>query len=199
MDTYRIKYFCTEANRYKFWDRLQKMDWATPFKRENPENLDDCKFEFIPRDSNFVDVLEGADIYIIDWVNLTDEIWKIGAIIQKMVNKVDRQGEGLVIVVLQKDESSKFARGKTWTLDFADFGVTLDYGRLTVLKCKPNSTLDNKVWGFEITRGGSRFHNIRKVKKCPKCHGYSVTKNTKCENCKSTGYVDVEDLETPLW
>ncbi len=202
MDDKHIKFFCSESNRYKFWDRAQRMDWNTPFKKENPETLEDCKFEFISKDDNFIDDLEGADMYIIDWLNVTDEVWKVGLKIQKMVNKVDRQGEGIIVVVLQKSGESKYARGGSWTLDFADFGVVLDSGRLTVLKCKQAGKLDNKMWTYDISMGGSRFHNIYEAVKCPKCYGFSAIRNTKCEKCKGKGYISLhsqdEDSDLPF-
>jgi hypothetical protein len=112
-----------------------------------------------------------------------------------MVNKVDRQGAGIVVVVLQKDPTSKYGRGKSWSLDFADFGITLDYNRLTILKCKPNGTMDNKMWGFDIVKYGSRFSNIREIMKCNKCNGYGKSFGKACQTCNGTGYRDKEDYQ----
>ena len=206
MDNYHIKYFCLEASRYKYWDRIKNMDYVNIFKREgDPKDmkLEDCKFEFLPiKDTRYcLDYIEGADIYIIDWINLTDEIWKIGDMIHNMVDKVDRNGQGIIVAVLQKDVDSKFARGKTWSIDFADFGITLDYNRLTVLKCKPNSQLDNKTWRFNIIKKGSRFNDICEVVKCNKCHGCGKNFSKTCIACNGTGYVDKEvwDNESKDW
>jgi hypothetical protein len=193
MDKYHIKYFTNEPSYYTFNERISRMDWNTPFKKENPESITDCKFEWIPRKENYEDAIYGADIYIIDWVNMVEEIWKVGALIDKLKTKAYETGGGLVIVVLQKDKEKTQAVGGQWTLHFADFGVVLDYGRLTVNKCKLDGTLDNKMYGFDIIKGGSRFGNIREVIKCDTCKGYGKNFGKKCDSCLGTGFQDMEE------
>ncbi len=198
MDRYHIKYFTNEPSSYTFNERVANMDWNTPFKIENPQSLEDCKFEWIPKKENYEDAIEGADIYIIDWIFITEEIWKIGAVIDKIKTKAYESGGGVVVIVLQKDVEATRAVGGQWTLFFADFGIVLDYGRLTVNKCKLNGHMDNKIYGFDIIKRGSRFNNIREIMKCSTCHATGEVwvkglGKVKCTDCKGIGYRDKEE------
>jgi hypothetical protein len=200
MDKYKIKYFTNEPSVYTFNERVSNMDWKSPFKVDNPQSLEDCKFEWIPCKENYEDYIHGADIYIIDWINIVDEMWKIGAEIDKIKTKAYENGGGIVVVVLQKDPEAKRAIGGQWTLHFADFGIVLDYGRLTVNKCKLNGKLDNKIYGFDIIKRGSRFDNIREMKECGYCHGKGKKwekgeGEVKCITCRGKGFVDKEDYQ----
>ncbi len=193
MDKYHIKYFTNEPSYYTFNEHIKYMDWNTPFKVVNPQGIEDCKFEWIPRKDNYEDAIYGADIYIIDWINLTDEIWKIGSLIEKLKTRAYESGGGLVVVVLQKDKEKTQAVGGQWTLHFADLGIVLDYGRLTVNKCKLDGSLDNKMYGFDIIKKGSRFNNIREICKCGVCKGYGKNFGKECTACQGTGYQDLDE------
>lgn len=195
MDTYKIRYYTNEKSHYKIWNRLKYVDWTDIFYTDNPEKPEDCKFELIYRDSDYEDVLYDADIHIIDWINITDEIWKIGKMIH---NLKELNPNGLVIVVLQKSRSREIGVGGDWNLHFADLGLVLDFGRLTVIKCKSNGFLDGKLmYGFEVA-DSIRFKNIREVIKCDKCGGYGKKYSKDCSTCNGTGYRDKEDFLTDV-
>jgi len=47
------------------------------------------------------------------------------------------------------------------------------------------------MWGFEVIEGGTQFHQIREIIKCPKCwgRGHSVS-GGECPECNGLGYID---------
>jgi len=201
INSYYIKYYSNENNRYNFWKRIKKVDWIDVFKVHPPQKVEDCLFEYIPRRDNYADVIFGADMYIIDWINLADEIWKISRVIEGIKTKLDAQKEGIAVVVLQKDDKKPNPRGDTWVKDHSDLLMTIDFmgkeRRLTITKCKVNGELDGKTWGFGIEEG-IKLKNIREIISCSKCHASGkvydkLSHNYEaCTGCLGLGYRDKE-------
>lgn len=200
-NTNRIKYFSSENNRYNFWKRIQKVDFVDVFVKHPPVGLTDCKFDYIPKRDNYADFIYGSFLYIIDWINLTDEIWKIGKVISDIKDKLSAQGEGIAVIILQKDDKKPNPRGDTWVKDHSDLLMTIDFlgqeRKLTIVKCKVNGFLDGKMWAFSLDEGVF-FKNIREIVICDKCHGSgkSYDKYTHgtidCSFCTG-GYRDKEE------
>lgn len=184
MDAYPCTLMGNEYQASKFKRRARRMDWADP--------LDDHgapKFELIERYDGWKDAIQPDNINIIDWISLDDKFYMIGAILQGIRSKLRR---GIAVIALQKTAGKEFGLGGGFSEHLASLYLSMDFERLTVTKCKewngknPNGVID----GFTIVDGGAKFHNIRPIKKCPKCYGWSVTKGTKCDECFGRGYVD---------
>ncbi len=172
-----------------FIRRLRRMEWA---KWE--DDNDKLKFTILPVKEDYEDWVEPGKINFIDWINLTDNFYQIGKIIEDIKSAV---GNGLAIIVLQKTEENLLARGGSFSRDLADFYISIDplgdrQRRLTVVKAKASKQfMDGRMWGFEIMNGGTQFHNIREIKKCKKCWGrghYSA--GGECQECNGLGYLD---------
>ena len=173
----------------KFKRRMLKMDWV---KWVDGNNND--KFLLLPVRNNFEDYIEKGKINIIDWINLTDNFWKIGQILEDSKVSV---GDGIVIAVLQKEEGADLARGKGFTRDMADVYFKIDpYGqfesRLTIDKVKdPQKPVMGRTWAFKIIDRGANLSEIREIEKCRKCWGKGYTKIGPCQSCHERGYLDV--------
>lgn len=172
----------------KFVRRLKRMSWA------NWENGNgDLKFNILPVKEDYDTWVEPGKINFIDWVNLGEEFYKMGMIISDIKTAV---GDGVAVVVIQKNEDKKLGRGGTPTIDLADFYISLDpmgsyQRRLTVIKAKAQKGfVDGRMWGFEVINSGTQFHNIREIKKCNKCWTKGYTARGECEECNGVGYVD---------
>lgn len=170
--------------------RLDRLEWQWL-------NEGKPKFDMLPVREHYEDYIDNKhDIYLIDWINLTDNFYEIGKIMDDLHATL---GQGIAVVVLQKSEDVKLARGKDFTRDLASFYVTIDVlgswqSRLTVVKAKsPKGTiLDGRMWGYDIISGGSRLHNIREIQKCKYCWGKGSTARGECEHCEGRGYIDKE-------
>jgi hypothetical protein len=179
----------------KFKRRLKRMTWVEWFNGSG-----ESKFELLPVRSDFEDYVKPDCLNIIDWINLTDQFYQIGKIIEDVKAAL---GRGLAIVVLQKEEEAKLARGRGFTRDLADVYLTIDpYGdkasvskwesRLEVGKVKDKKKMiEGRTWAFHFIDGGSNLHNIRELSRCRKCwtKGY-IQKVGRCPECEGKGYID---------
>jgi len=172
----------------KFVRRLRRMDWAN-WEDSNGK----LKFTIMPVKEDYDTWVEPGKINFIDWINLGEDFYKIGKIIESAKTAV---GNGVLVAVLQKNEDRKLGRGGAPTIDLADFYISIDpmgsyQRRLTVIKAKAQKGfVDGRMWGFEVVNGGTQLHNIREIKKCNKCWAKGYTTRGECEECMGVGYID---------
>lgn len=186
MDLYPCTLMGNEYKPSKFKRRVNRMTWKAPFN-ENGEP----KFELIERHDGWKDIIRPDNINIIDWINLKDNFYHIGMIIEEIQ---ERLRSGIALISLQKDENKTRGLGGGFSEHLASLYLTVDYERLTIVKAKewrewnPNG----KMYGFEIVSGGAKFNNIRQITKCKQCWGTGRTKGGECDKCQGKGFVDVD-------
>jgi len=192
MDIYPCVLMGNEYTPVKFKRRISRMTWNDPILDGKP------KFELIKRLENWADIIEPDKITIIDWIALpANELYNIGHVIQGIQSKV---GNGICLIVLQKDEASSLGRGRAFSEELSSLYLTIDKGRMTVRKAKEWFQHDpnREVYGFDITNGGVEFRNIRPLAKCFSCKGYGQVKGNECFPCHGTGYVEKKLKEPEL-
>ena len=185
MDDYHCTLMGNELDASKFKRRVSNMTWHEPL---NEQGLP--KFDLIERYDNWKDIIKPDDINIIDWINLNDNFYRIGSIIEGIKMKLDK---GIAVIILQKDQNKSLGMGGGFSEHLASLYLTIDYNRLTVRKIKEwkDINTNGKVFGFEIINHGTQFNNIRPLVRCPYCFGYGKKKNLPCENCLGSGWADV--------
>ncbi len=187
MDTFPCTLMGNEYTPGKFKRRVKTMDWANPLK-ENGEP----KFELIERRSGWKDVIRPDNINIIDWINLDDKFYQIGMIIDGIQSKLKN---GVAVLSIQKQPGKDRGLGGGFSEHLASLYLNIDFERLTVIKAKEwtGTNPNGKMYGFSIVQGGTRFHDIREVKKCIKCYGKGVAYGNKCETCFGRGVVNIDE------
>ena len=191
MDTYPCVLMGNEYTPVKFKRRISRMTWNDPIIDGKP------KFELIKRLENWADIVEPDKVTIIDWIALpANELYNIGHVIQGIQSKV---GNGIALIVLQKDEASNLGRGRAFSEELASLYLTIDKGRMSVRKAKEWFQHDpnREVYGFDITNGGVEFRNIRPLTKCFNCKGSGQVKGNECYSCHGTGYVEKVKPNSP--
>lgn len=174
----------------KFKRRMMRMNWVKWMDGNNQP-----KFDLLPVREDFEDYVQPGKVNIIDWINLTDQFYKIGKVFEDIKEAV---GQGVVVAVLMKEEGADLARGKGFTKDLTDVYIVIDpYGegesRLSFIKVKePTGKVYNRHWAFGLVGGGANFHNIREIKKCYACYGRGYTKQGECSLCFGKGYTEIE-------
>lgn len=148
---YPIYYFCSEMGPVELRNRLAMFEGM---------EIDDWKFEAIERSSDFADVIVPDCINIIDFLEMTTELYLINEYLTDISHKV---GTGIAIVALQKKKDALFGRGQEFGLEKPRLYLSMDRNKMQIVKGKswakkadPNGLKAN----FRIT-GGCKFELTR--------------------------------------
>ncbi len=187
MDLFPCTLMGNEYSGTKFGRRVSKMTWREPVREDGTP-----KFELIERFDNWKDIIRPDNINIIDWITAGENFYLIGKIIEGIRSKLK---SGIALIALQKSGQKELGEGGDFSLRLASLYLTMDFNRMTVKKCKEFNGHDpnNEMYGFTIVNNGTQFHDIRRVKKCPKCYGKCVQTGWKCPTCLGKGFVDYTD------
>jgi len=187
-DNMDIRHCTLMGNEYsggKFKRRTTNMTWANPLKEDGTP-----KFDLIERHDRWKDIIKPDDINIIDWINLADNFYQIGSIIEGIQSKLRN---GIAVISLQKSDQKSLGLGGGFSLHLASLYLAIDFERLTVVKAKEwyGVNPNGKMYGFSIGGAGTHFSNIREIKACRPCGGTGHAKGGDCQNCYGKGYIDV--------
>lgn len=114
METYPIRYLSSEMGASELKVRLDLYE-------DIP--TDKWRFKAFERGSQFHEVVEPGQINIIDFLEVTDEFWKVGTYMSKIYERLG--GTGLAIIGLQKGKNKDFGRGGDLGLEKPRLYVTL--------------------------------------------------------------------------
>ena len=185
MDNYPCTYFSSEFNDLKFRNRMASFDWVDVMKNGRP------KFELQPKQQYYEDfVYQRRDnINIFDWIRMDDDPWKIRKTIDDIITPLDK---GIALIILQKRTYKDFGEGGEGSKDLASVYMILTKEMLKVEKVKTPKLYDpnDKTFGFEIARNGSRFRAIREIVKCENCNGHGQVRGEECSRCFGRKYTD---------
>ncbi len=190
MDTHSCTLMGNEYSPVKFKRRVSRMTWNNPLKEDGTP-----KFELIERYQDWKDIVRPDNINLIDWITVSSgEFYMMDSILQGIQSKLNH---GIAVVAIQKSTSKGVGEGGDFSKRIASLYLAIDFERITVVKAKEWNSVNpnNKTYGFKIVDGGCKFHNIREIKKCPRCYGTGRTKGGECDQCFGAGYVDVPNQD----
>lgn len=148
MDNHDIHYFSSEMGLMEFRERIKY------FKRPLPEW--NSKMKFYERSDNFADVIRPNGINIIDFLEVHDEFYKVGAMIKEIFDSLH---DGIAIIGLQKNPGNNTGLGGYRGLEKARLYLTMDNGCLKIEKGKnlvnPESKADGMFIHYNLTRGSN--------------------------------------------
>lgn len=187
MDNFPCTLMGNEYTPVKFKRRISRMGWNSPTNGDGVP-----KFELIERREGWKDIIRPDNINIIDWINLGDNFYQIGTIIEGIQSKL--RG-GIAVISIQKDDSKKYGLGGGFSQHLSSLYISIDFGRMTIVKAKEWSgrNINNEMYGFEIIEAGSTFDHIRRIRKCGSCFATGKSKGQECFNCAGMGYVDYKE------
>ena len=122
-DRMPIHYFCSEMGVEELHDRLELFN--LPMSR--------WKFEAIERSTNFADVIVPDCINIIDFMELTEDVYLVNRYMTDLFNAI---GQGVVIVAVQKKIGALMGRGQEFGLEKPRLYLSLDEGKAKIVKGK---------------------------------------------------------------
>lgn len=150
MDDFPIEYFSSEMGGSELKNRLLKYD----------RPLSDWKFSAYERAAQFADVVKQNTISLIDYMELGEDIFKVGRYLQEIHAKLG--GTGLAVVAIQKGKKYEFGRGGEFGLEKPRLYVTMSRtpdmsgGVVRIVKAKNWKTFSNpngKMQHFTIVDG----------------------------------------------
>lgn len=130
-DKFPIYYLCCEMGAAELRDRLNKFPGM---------DIEDWRFEAIERTSDFADVIRPDCVNIIDYLEMTTELYVVNTHLAAIAHRL---GSGLAIVALQKKVGATYGRGQEFGMERPKLYLSMDEGRLQIVKGKSWAT--NKV------------------------------------------------------
>jgi len=148
MGKFKINYFSSEMGAMELRDRLKKFE----------ANLKNWKedINFRERSTNFADVIKPNDVNIIDFLEITDEFYKVGGMIKEIYDKLKK---GVAIIALQKNKGTDLGLGGARSIEKARLYLSIGQGVLKIVKGKNWATEHNPngmEWKFKLLQG-SKF------------------------------------------
>lgn len=145
MENFPINYYSSEMGEEEFNLRLAlfgDIKW---------------KFKAYERTDNFADVIKPNEFNMLDYLEVTDEFWKVGTILRRIHEKLEK---GIAVIALQKDPKKLLGRGSSFGQEKPRLYLSLDSNTLTITKAKNwANSVDNpngKHIGFKLVQG-SKF------------------------------------------
>ena len=171
----------------KFKRRMKRMTWVDWILEGKP------RFELLPVGADYEDYIVPDALNVIDWISLPGEYYMIDSVMKSIK---DRIGNGVAVVVLQKNKGALNPEGGERAERYADIHLKIDpLGNdsiLTLGKVKASKgKATGRTWGFEIVDYGANLYNIREMKRCPRCYGKGWKNNLPCDECRKMGYVNL--------
>jgi len=121
--------------------------------------LTEWKFKPYHRAVSFADLITAEKkIFIVDFLEVTTDFWKVAQYIQEIHNKLK---EGICIIALQKSEGRDNGRGGDFSKEKARLYISLDF--IPNKKVNQVKIVDAKAWRTEINPRGL-YRNYKLVK-----------------------------------
>lgn len=147
-DKHAIFYQCSEMDKEELASRLMNFEGI---------ELDDWTFEAEKRSGNFADVIRPDCINIVDYMELTEDVYMVADYLKAIHEKLE---SGIAIVALQKKIGAHLGRGAEFSLEKPRLYLSMDAGKTTIVKAKnwvkPDVNPNGLVIKYKIV-GGCKF------------------------------------------
>ena len=135
-----IKYYSSEMGAQELGERIRKFPAIEPFRH----------VKFYPVMENIHDHVDPDAVNIYDFMEVYDEFWKVGSIIRKVYDKLDK---GIALILIQKKEGEKLGRGGDFSGEKARAYFVLTPGKLLIKVAKNwrgESNPNGKILRFRL-------------------------------------------------
>jgi len=145
MRKFETVYFSSEMGGAELKERLQNFDFPL-------ENWRDVKF--IERASDFSTAIRPEGLNIIDFLEIHDEFYKVGALIKDIFDKLTT---GLAVIAIQKNKGRDEGLGGQRSLEKPRLYMAMEPGKLKIVKAKNwlNATMNpnGMCMEFKLAKG----------------------------------------------
>ena len=133
MNRFPIHYFSSEMGRIELRKRLEKFDLPLEAWQFNPKE----------RSTNFADVIQPNDINVIDYLEVSEDFYRVGGMLREIYEKLD---QGIAIVALQKNKGRDTGVGGDRSLEKPRLYLSLENGKAKIIV--------GKNWASEVNPVG---------------------------------------------
>lgn len=145
MRKFETVYFSSEMGGAELKERLQNFDFPL-------ENWRDIKF--IERASDFSTAIRPEGLNIIDFLEIHDEFYKVGALIKDIFDKLTT---GLAVIAIQKNKGRDEGLGGQRSLEKPRLYMAMEPGKLKIVKAKnwlnPTMNPNGMCMEFKLAKG----------------------------------------------
>lgn len=127
-DKGNVMYFSSEMGAIELKSRLLKFEELMHYPLAQWK-----KVNFKERSGNFADVIDPDGINIIDFLEITDDFYKIAAFMKQIYDRLSR---GIAVIAIQKNRGADLGRGGNLGLEKPRLYMTLDDSRAKIEKGK---------------------------------------------------------------
>jgi hypothetical protein len=149
MDRHHVHYFSSEMGREEF--KIRVLEHSDLPLREWG------KMNFYERSENFADVIRPDDINIVDFLQLHEDFWKVGGLINEIHKRLNR---GVAFIALQKNPGADHGLGGARSIEKARLYLTMEPGKCIIRKAKNYRDKSCNPNGFSMKFkivGGAKF------------------------------------------
>lgn len=143
MNRFPIHYFSSEMGRIEFRKRLEK--FGLP--------IEAWKFKPKERSGNFADVIQPNDINIIDYLEVSEDFYRVGGMLREIYEKLN---QGIAVVALQKNRGRDTGVGGDRSLEKPRLYLSLEGGTAKIVVGKNWASETNPVGlhlDFKLAQG----------------------------------------------
>lgn len=112
------------------------------------------KITFVERAIGFADIIDPDGINIIDYMEITDNFYKIAEYTKEIFDKLKK---GICLIAIQKDKKAEYGRGGAFGLEKPRLYLNMGHGQIKIVKAKAwaeNGVNPNGlVYNFKIING----------------------------------------------
>lgn len=145
MAKHSITYFSSEMGAMELKTRLTQF---------NSIPLSNWTFEARERSTNFADVIRPDGINIIDYLEITENLYAVGGMINNIHQKLT---SGIAAICLQKKRGADLGRGAEFSLEKPRLYLSLDNNIIKIVKAKnwvdPAVNPNGMSWSFRLAAG----------------------------------------------
>jgi len=134
MDRLPIRYFCSEMEAPELRDRLELFPGMA---------AEEWHFDAVQRATDFEQVIVPDCINVVDYLEMTEDLYLVNTHLTAIQHVL---GSGLAVVAIQKKKGALYGRGQEFSLEKPRLYLSMDAGKLTIVKgkswakkgCNPN-------------------------------------------------------------
>ena len=142
-----VKLNMAEKDIYYFSSEMGGEELQIRIDEFNDIKREDWKFHPKERASNFSDVIVPGALNIIDFLEVYDEFYKIGAYIKHIFDKI---GRGIAVIAIQKNPGAMHGTGGAKSIEKARLYLTMEPGKCIIRKAKNFRYHHTNPNGFEV-------------------------------------------------